>query len=75
MVFVIHENVGNLLILQKWLEWAESKDLIEQVSLNFLLLVEAQRDPAVADDLADDARNRLTRLVGIDTRELLEIEL
>ena len=59
VVLVVDQDVGDLLVLEQGLKRTEAEDFIQQIRLDLLLLIEAQRNPAVADDLVDDARNRL----------------
>ncbi len=64
----VDHDVGDLLIFEQRLEGAETKDLVEQISLDLLLLIKAERDPAITDDHVDDARDRLPSLAGVDAR-------
>ena len=75
MVLVVDQNVGDLGIAEQGLQRSETEDFVEQVGLDLLLLVEVQRHPLVRDDLLDDARYGLTRLAGVDARQLLQIQL
>jgi hypothetical protein len=59
MVFVVDEDVGDLRIFEQRFQRTEAEDLVQQIRLNLLLFVEAERNPAIADDLVDDARDRL----------------
>ena len=57
------------------LQRAQAEDLIQQIGLDLLLFVEAERHLLVADDLVDHAGDGLPRLAGVDARQLLQIQL
>ena len=75
MVFVVHQDVGDLWIPKQGLQRPQTKDLIEQVGLDLFLLVEVQRDSLLGDDLFHDAGYRLARLTRIDSGQFLQIQL
>ena len=75
LVFAIHQDVGDRGIAEQRFQRTETEDLIEQIVLNPLLLVEAERHLLVSDDLVDHAGDRLPRLAGVDARQLLQIQL
>ena len=52
MVLAVDQDVGDLWIAQQRLERAQTEDLIQQIGLDLLLLIQAERHLLLADDLA-----------------------
>jgi len=75
VVLAVHQDVGDLGIAQQRLQRPEAEYLVQQVGLDLFLLVVVQRHALIGDDFLYDARHSLTRLAGIDARQLLEIQL
>jgi hypothetical protein len=75
MVLVVDHDVGNFRVFQQRLQGAEAEDLVQQIRLDLFLFVEAERNPAVADDLVNDALDRLPSLTGVDARKLFQVTL
>src|SRR5579863_5486067 len=74
-VLAVHEYVGDGGIAEQRFQRTKTKDLIEQIALNLLLFVKAERHLLAADDLVDHGGDCLPRLASVDARQLLEIEL
>ena len=58
VVFVVHQDVGDGRVFEQRLQRAKTEDFIEQVRLDLLLLVKAQRHSLAEDDLVDHAWRR-----------------
>ena len=74
-VFAVYEYVGDGGIAKQRFQRTKTEDLIEQIVLNLLLFVKAERHLLVTDDLVDHGGDRLPRLAGVDARQLFKIEL
>ena len=54
MILVVDQDVGDLRIFEQRLQGPEAEDFIEQIGLDLLLLLEAERHALFGDDLVDE---------------------
>jgi len=75
MILAVDQDVGNIGIAQQRFQRTQAEDFVQQVGGDLLLLVKAQRDPLLGNDLIDDTGHSCARLCEIDLRQLLQIHL
>src|SRR6185437_13262767 len=74
-VFAVYKNVGDIGVAEERLERPEAENLVKQLGLNPGLFFETERHALAANDFINQSGNYLARLLWIDARELLQIQL
>ena len=70
----VHHDVGDVVARKQWLEWAETEHVIADVVEQFFLLGDRHHDVLDRDDLVDDVADFFARAIGIEPRELRQID-
>ena len=70
----VHHDVGDVVARQQRLERAEAEHVVADVVEQFFLLGDRHHDVLDRDDLVDDVADFLARRVGVEPRELRQID-
>ena len=70
----VHHDVGDVVARQQRLERTETEHVVADVVEQFLLLGDRHHDVLDRDDLVDDVADFLARAVGVELRELRQVD-
>ncbi len=70
----VHHDVGDVVARQQRLERAEAEHVVADVVEQFFLLGDRHHDVLDGDDFVDDVADFLARAIGVEPRELREID-